>query len=69
MKVNKTEYSEPDIKNPPSGIGMWRPFQLAFLLSCLQSTVEGENPLRENVELIFFQLEGKTEAYLGLISF
>ncbi len=70
MKITKTQYSEPDIKNPPSGIGMWRPFQLAFLLSCLQSTVEGENQLRENVELIFFPTGGgKTEAYLGLIAF
>lgn len=70
MKITKTEYSEPDIENPPLGIGMWRPFQLAFLLSCLESTVEDENSLRENVELIFFPTGGgKTEAYLGLIAF
>ncbi len=48
----------------------WRPFQLAFLLTTLESTANEDNAFRETVDLIWFPTGGgKTEAYLGLIAF
>jgi hypothetical protein len=48
----------------------WRPFQLGFILLALESTVNGEHPDREVMDLLWFPTGGgKTEAYLGLIAF
>lgn len=53
----------------PDGI-RWRPFQLAFLLTAMESTVLEDGDYRDVLDLIWFPTGGgKTEAYLGLIAF
>ena len=48
----------------------WRPFQLAFLLTVMESAICEDDAFRDVLDLIWFPTGGgKTEAYLGLIAF
>lgn len=70
----------PDIRNPETWYqedpdnkrtyGIWRPFQLAFVLINLRSMYQRDSDDRRLVDLIWFPTGGgKTEAYLGLSAY
>jgi hypothetical protein len=49
---------------------VWRPFQLGFILLCLESVADEENLDRDVADLLWFPTGGgKTEAYLALVAF
>jgi hypothetical protein len=52
------------------GLGLWRAFQIAFLLMSVSGTSRDDSADREIVDLIWFPTGGgKTEAYLGVMAF
>ncbi|MYK64267.1 MAG: DUF1998 domain-containing protein, partial [Rhodothermaceae bacterium] len=56
-------------RDPSTNNYRWRSFQLAFLLTVLESAVQEKSSFRETMDLIWFPTGGgKTEAYLGLIA-
>ncbi|MEU5437709.1 helicase-related protein [Streptomyces sp. NPDC020719] len=66
LKVPRDERpAEPDER-----VGVWRPFQIAFMLVALNGIADKSSPDRDLADVLWFPTGGgKTEAYLGLIAF
>ncbi|GAA3794231.1 helicase-related protein [Sphaerisporangium flaviroseum] len=73
MQRARTEWlKSPDKENtsPDETLGVWRPFQIAFILLSLQGMADHESDDRDIADVLWFPTGGgKTEAYLGLIAF
>lgn len=63
-------FKEINFKSVANDIAIWRPFQLAYILMCIESIVDPNCDDRDIVDLIWVPTGGgKTEAYLGLTAF
>lgn len=61
-----------DPKSPPTygDEHTWRPFQMAFILQCLESVANPQSSDRDVCDLLWFPTGGgKTEAYLSITAF
>ena len=68
--LNQMRQTDEDAGEAEARVFRWRPFQLAFLLTVMESTIREEDDFRDVLDLIWFPTGGgKTEAYLGLIAF
>ncbi|MFC4470907.1 helicase-related protein [Streptomyces xiangluensis] len=55
---------------PDEQVGVWYPFQIAFVLLALSGIEDKSSPDRDIADVLWFPTGGgKTEAYLGLIAF
>jgi hypothetical protein len=58
------------VEEPTEKFGLWRPFQMGFILLAIAGIIDESDDNRETADLIFFPTGGgKTEAYLGLAAF
>jgi hypothetical protein len=73
MQRARTEWlksPERGTTSPDESMGVWRPFQIAFMLLSLQGIADHTSDDRDIADVLWFPTGGgKTEAYLGLIAF
>ncbi|MFD0851217.1 helicase-related protein [Actinomadura adrarensis] len=70
LQRGRTVWIKSGRKGEPLLDGRWRPFQIAFLLLCLDGIDDPDHDDRKVADLLWFPTGGgKTEAYLGIIAF